>query len=75
MSMPRELNTTVDGSGVCVVCVAVKLPDCEVVKLLPDAKSAAVHVPLGQKYNWIFSGVGALPSGRRVVKNSEKPPE
>jgi hypothetical protein len=54
---------------------AVKLPDCELVMLLPDLKSSAVHTPLGQKYSWIFKGVGAVPLGRRSVKVSEKPPE
>ena len=39
------------GSGAIVgdVIVAVKSPDCEVVMLLPELKSASVHVPLGQK--------------------------
>jgi len=37
---------------------------CEVETFLPDAKSAAVQVPLGQKYSWIFCGVGAAPLGR-----------
>jgi hypothetical protein len=52
MIMPRELNISVDGSGTggtTDVPLAVKLPDCEVVMLLPDWKSAAVHTPLGQK--------------------------
>jgi hypothetical protein len=61
----------VAGSG---TVVAVKVPDCEVVMLLPEAKSAGVHVPLGQKYSWIFWGVGVIPFGRSWVKNSEKPP-
>ena len=51
-----------------------KLPDCELVRLLPEEKSAGVHVPLGQKYSWIFCGVGAVPFGRRSVKVCEKPP-
>jgi hypothetical protein len=59
------------GSG---TLAAVKVPDCELIMLLPEAKSAGVHVPLGQKYSWIFRGVGAVPFGRREVKNCEKPP-
>jgi hypothetical protein len=59
--MPREPKNTEDGSG---MAEAVKLPDCEVETFLPDAKSAAVQVPLGQKYSWIFCGVGAAPLGR-----------
>jgi hypothetical protein len=55
-------------------CVAVKLPDWELVMLLPEEKSAAVHVPLGQKYSWIFCGVGAIPFGSWAVRNIEKPP-
>ena len=51
-----------------------KLPDCEVVMLLPDAKSAGVHVPLGQKNSWMFRGVGSVPFGRRSVNSIEKPP-
>ena len=66
-----ELKTKGDGSG---TFEAVKVPDCEVVMLFPDVKSAATHVPLGQKYSWIFWGVGAIPLGRFAVKNSEKPP-
>jgi hypothetical protein len=71
-----ELNTTVDGSGTGgrESGIAVKLPDCELVMLLPDVKSPGTHVPPGQKYSWIFWGVGAVPLGRREVKNSEKPP-
>jgi len=69
--MPREPKNTEDGSG---MDEAVKLPDCDVVTLLPDWKSAATQVPLGQKYNWIFCGVGAVPFGRRSVKVCEKPP-
>jgi hypothetical protein len=77
MIMPRELNTMVDGSGTGGTFesgIAVKVPDCELKMLLPDVKSAAMQVPLGQKYNWIFAGVGAIPFGRVEVKNSEKPP-
>lgn len=68
------------GSGVIVVdvIVAVKSPDCEVVMLFPEVKSAGVHVPLGQKYSWISSGVGAVsPAGFPVsvaVNVPEKPP-
>jgi hypothetical protein len=36
--MPREAKNTEDGSG---RAEAVKLPDCEVVTFLPEAKSAA----------------------------------
>jgi hypothetical protein len=71
--VPRALNRMEDGSGTTSVSVAVKLPDCEVVMLLPDEKSAAVQVPLGQKYSWIFWGVGSAPFGRAVIV-SEKPP-
>ena len=60
-----------DGSG---MLEAVKLPDCDVVTLLPDEKSPATQVPVGQKYSWIFCGVGAVPLGRRSVKVCEKPP-
>jgi hypothetical protein len=48
MMVPRELSNMEDGSGTGE-CVTVKLPDCELVMLLPEAKSAAVHVPPGQK--------------------------
>jgi hypothetical protein len=66
-----ELKTMGDGSG---TFEAVKVPDCELVMLLPELKSASKHVPLGQKYSWIFWGVGVVPLGRLAVKNSEKPP-
>ena len=71
-----ELKIKGDGSG---IFEAVKVPDCELVMFLPELKSAAEHaLPFdtksGQKYSWIFWGVGALPSGRSAVKNSEKPP-
>ena len=72
--VPRALNKMEDGSGTTSVSVAVKLPDCEVVMLLPDEKSAGVQVPVGQKYSWIFWGVGAVPFGSRELKKSEKPP-
>jgi hypothetical protein len=66
----------VPGSGtVLVEALAVKVPDWELVMLLPELKSAAVHVPVGQKYSWIFWGVGAVPLGRMSVKVCEKPPE
>jgi len=67
-----ELKIKGDGSG---IFEAVKVPDCELVMLLPDWKSACWHTPVGQKNSWIFCGVGAAPLGRRAVKNSEKPPE
>jgi hypothetical protein len=66
-----ELKTMGDGSG---TFEAVKVPDCELVMFFPEVKSAATHVPLGQKYSWIFCGEGAVPLGRSWVKNSEKPP-
>jgi hypothetical protein len=66
-----ELKIKGDGSG---TSAAVKVPDCELVMLFDESKSAATHVPLGQKYSWIFWGVGAVPLGRSWVKNSEKPP-
>lgn len=68
--VPRALNKMEDGSG---TFEAVKLPDCEVVMLLPDEKSPATQVPLGQKYSWIFWGVGSAPFGRAVIV-CEKPP-
>jgi hypothetical protein len=71
VKMPMKLKTTDDGSG---TREAVKVPDCELVMFLLELKSAATHVPLGQKNSWIFWGVGAVPFGRRAVKNSEKPP-
>jgi len=60
-----------DGSG---IADAVKLPDCEVVTFLPEAKSAGVQTTPGQKYSWIFCGVGVVPLGRRSVNVCEKPP-
>jgi len=66
-----ELKIKGDGSG---TRAAVKVPDCELVMLFPEVKSAATHVPLGQKYSWIFCGVGAVPLGRSEVKNCENPP-
>jgi hypothetical protein len=72
--VPRKLNDMEDGSGTAGGSEAVKLPDCEVVMLLPDEKSDAWHVPVGQKYNWILSGVGAIPLGSVELKKSEKPP-
>ena len=69
--MPTELKIKGDGSG---IFEAVKVPDCELVMLFPEVKSVGVHTPLGQKYSWIFWGVGAVPLGRVAVKNSEKPP-
>ena len=76
VKMPMKLKTTDDGSG---TDEAVKVPDCDVVKLLPELKSAAEQaLPFdtksGQKYSWIFWGVGAVPFGRIWEKNSEKPP-
>jgi len=59
--MPREPKNTEEGSG---MAEAVKLPDCEVVTFLPDAKSAGWQTPVGQKNSWIFCGVGAAPLGR-----------
>jgi hypothetical protein len=52
--MPREPKNTEDGSG---TVEAKKLPDCEPVMLLPEARSVGVQVPLGQKKSWIFWGV------------------
>jgi len=46
--MPMELKNRGVGSG---TFEAVKVPDCELMMLLPDWKSAAVQVPLGQKYS------------------------
>jgi hypothetical protein len=66
-----ELKNRGVGSG---TFEAVKVPDCELVMLFPEVKSAATHVPLGQKYSWIFWGVGVVPLGRSEVKNCEKPP-
>ena len=66
-----ELKIKGDGSG---TFEAVKVPDCELVMDLPEVKSAGWHTPVGQKYSWIFCGVGAAPLGRSEVKNSEKPP-
>jgi hypothetical protein len=66
-----------DGSGTLEGAIAVKVPDCELIMDLPDRKSAATQVPLGQKNSWIFCGVGATntpPTRMLVVKNSEKPP-
>jgi len=73
MMMPIALNNREDGSGTGEG-VAVKLPDCELVMLLPDAKSAGVQTTPGQKYSWIFWGVGAAPPGRKSVIVCEKPP-
>jgi hypothetical protein len=78
--MPRPIrpdpkSDRLRGSGTGVVAAeAVKVPDCDVVMLLPDWKSAAVHVPAGQKYSWIFWGDGIMPLGSGAVKKSEKPP-
>jgi len=66
-----ELKNRGDGSG---TFEAVKVPDCELVMLLPAVKSAGWQTPVGQKYSWIFWGVGVVPLGRSDVKNSEKPP-
>jgi hypothetical protein len=63
MRMPIKLKIQVDGSGTAETAV-VNEPDCEVVKLLPEVKSAAVHTPLGQKYSWMFWGEGVIPFGR-----------
>jgi hypothetical protein len=41
-----ELKNRGDGSG---TFEAVKVPDCELVMLFPEVKSAGWHVPLGQK--------------------------
>jgi hypothetical protein len=70
---PNRVIEIVAGSGTRALA-AVKLPDCELVMLLPEVKSAAVHTPVGQKYSWIFCGVGAIPFGRRSVRVTEKPP-
>ena len=43
--------------GVVIGAVARKSPDCDVVTLLPEVKSAAMQVPLGQKKSWIWEGV------------------
>jgi hypothetical protein len=56
-----------------------KVPDCKLVMLVPELMSAAEHaLPFdtksGQKYSWIFWGVGVEPFGRGVVRNSEKRP-
>ena len=37
--------------------VARKSPDCDVVRLLPEEKSAATQVAVGQKKTWICEGV------------------
>jgi hypothetical protein len=75
MRMPMELRITVDGSGVgTAVETAVNEPESEVVILLPEVKSAVTHVPAGQKYSWIFWGVGAVPFGRSWDMKSENPP-
>ena len=63
-----ELKNTGDGSGTEVGAVAVKVPDCEVVRLLVGS-----HTPPGQKYCWTSKGVGAVAFGREV-RVSEKPP-
>ena len=78
VKMPMKLKTKDDGSGTGgAEDEAVKVPDCELVMLLPELKSAGWHVPLGQKNSWIFCGVGATgtpPTRIWLVKNSEKPP-
>ena len=45
------------GVGVVGGAVATKSPDCDVVRLLPEVKSAGWQVPLGQKKSWICPGV------------------
>jgi len=78
IAMPSEPRTTEDDSGT-ELNDALKVPDCELVMLRPEPKSAAEHaLPFdtksGQKYSWIFCGVGVMPFGRLEVRNSEKPP-
>ena len=43
--------------GVVIGAVARKSPDCDVVRLLPEAKSAGTQVLLGQKKSWICDGL------------------
>ena len=40
-----------------VEAVEAKVPEYEVVFVVPRAKSAAVQVPLGQKSSWSWAGV------------------
>jgi hypothetical protein len=77
--MPMEVKNPDDGSGTDEIVgnEAVKLPDCELVMLLPEVKSAAEHaLPFvtqsGQKYSWIFWGVGGIPFGSEA-KELAKP--
>jgi hypothetical protein len=53
---PGPNSIMLAGSGVVVGDpTAEKSPDSgEVVMIFPEAKSADVHVALGQKYSWIF---------------------
>jgi hypothetical protein len=48
---PAPNSEMVPGSGTPTGATAVKVPDWELVMFLPEVKSAATHVPLGQKYN------------------------
>jgi hypothetical protein len=74
ITIPVALKKMDDGSGTVGGATALNVPDCELVMLRPEEKSVGVHVPLGQKKSWIFSGVGGMPFGRGCVRNSEKPP-
>jgi hypothetical protein len=48
---PIDPNKNVDGSG---TKLAVKVPDCELVMLLPEEKSANTQVPLGKPAVYIY---------------------